>query len=86
MAEVIEYKIDGFKVFYYYMDDIIEVCVNHQSQFKAGQRDVIRDGRLTESQATEARSMEAHETTLPKSYAKYYRNRLQVNGFDLEKE
>ena len=88
-----EFRIDGYKPFYrYYSWDMhgdVDVYVNKQSQFKAGLKDIDSGGVLMlDWQAEEARTVDINEVVTLHSYGDEikYRKRLQVNGFDLEKE
>ena len=89
MGYVTEIKLMYYKAFYRY-DDYdygITVCVNKQNQFKAGQKDIDgRVTRLTNAQAAEARSQKADYITYNTNYVRVWRENLQVNNFDLEKE
>ena len=88
MGVVNKIYLDGYKVFYRYYNDSIFVFVNKQSQFKAGQRDVLEnDIILSEEMAVEARSLESRKTIHPGAkFVDAYRKHLQVNNFDLEEE
>ena len=83
-----EIKVEGYKAFYGYEGGFdVTVYVNSQDQFIAGLKDVYGNGNiLTEEQAELLRNARGTYKIESKESAEYYRNRLQVNGFDLEKE
>ena len=87
IVAVTKVKIDGYKAFFVYVGIHINVFVNSQKQFEAGQKDVAGNGTtLSEEQAEQARTMDAFEATHTLSFAEDYRKHLKVNGFDLEEE
>ena len=81
-------KKEGYKPFYCYGNGHIVVYVNNQSDFQEDLLDVYGSGAttLTAAEAREARNM------IPSRYHNYYidieiyRDYLNINHFDLEKE
>ena len=84
---VITIRVEGYKPFFGYESSNITVYVNSQDQFTAGLKDVHYNvNTLSEERAESLRNGRGPYKIESKEYAEYYRNRLQVNGFDLEKE
>ena len=100
MAQLKEFKLNGYKSFFYYYNTTSAefssgdkfsagVYVNKQYQFAAGQIDAYGSGdKLGEEQAEEARTMTAvwEDVDTDVLPIAKWRGYLLKNGFDLEKE